>query len=101
MNFRIISSRPWLADEDSGMKLEEMDFNELKLIASFLWTTRLGAGMSPYRDAAFTLMQKIEALLGDDFMEEAATDVDLHICIMDASGYQVDRVPASTVEFDV
>ena len=97
----VLSSRPWLADQDSGFKIEELDVSELKLISAFLWCTRLGQGISPYRDAAFTLMTKIEEVLGDDFIENAAIDVDLQVCVMDYQGNQIDRHSNANIEFEV
>lgn len=97
----VISSRPWLAEQNSGFKIEELDVDELKLISSFLWCCRLGHGISPYRDAAFTLMTKIEEVLGDDFIEEAAADVDLQVCVMDYQGNQIDRHSSANIEFEV
>jgi hypothetical protein len=90
------SSRP---DEVSGLTLASLGTAELELISSFLWSTRLGNGVSPHRDAAYSLMCKIEELMGEDFIEFAASSVCLEIDVMDHSGNLVNTLQQSEVEF--
>jgi hypothetical protein len=73
----------------------------VQLISAFLWATRLGKGVSPYRDAAFSLMTKIEEQYGDQFMEHAAIDVDLVVDIIDSNGNTERSVGQHFVEFVV
>lgn len=94
---KILKSRP----DEEVLALESLSEDELKLISSFLWVTRLGRNVSPYRDAAFSLMTKIEELKGDKFMEHAAIDVDMKVDIIDSNG-NVDRsVGYYFIEIDV
>lgn len=89
-----LTSRP--EEEETGLAIQALDEAELELIAAFVWNTRLGQGISKYRDAAFTLMEKLEAVGGDDFLEEAAKNVDLRIDVMDYNGHLVQSITADT-----
>lgn len=94
---KILKSRP----DAEGITLEALTDHELELIAAILWVTRLGKGVSPHRDAAFSLMTKIEELKGDKFCEDAAIDVDMKIDIIDSNG-NIDRsVGYHFLEIDV
>lgn len=93
---KILSSRP----EEEELTIESLSIEEAQLIAAFLWSTRLGAG-TPYRDAAFSLMTKIEEQYGDQFTEHAAIDVDLVVDIIDSNGNTERSVGHHFVEFDV
>lgn len=84
---KTMSSRP-AAEE--GLAVDGLSIHELELIAAFLWITRLGSGISVHRDAAFSLMTKIEQLMGLNFMQDAAIDVDMKINILDLNG-NIDR----------
>lgn len=94
---KILKSRP----DAEGITLEALTNHELELIASFLWNTRLGSHVSPYRDAAFTLMTKIEELKGDKFTEDAAIDVDMKVHIIDQNGNVERSVGYHFIEIDV
>lgn len=95
----ILSSRP---DEGTGkLDLQTLSREELQLISSFLWITRLGKGVSPYRDAAFTLMDKIEKLMGEDFTEHSAIDVDMKADILDQQGNIERSVGYHWLEIDI
>lgn len=94
---KILKSRP----DEEVLALQRLTNEELQLISSFLWVTRLSRNVSPYRDAAFSLMTKIEELKGDKFMEHAAIDVDMVIDVTDGQG-NVDRsVGYHFIEIDV
>jgi hypothetical protein len=95
---KILSSRP---DPEEGLSVQGLSIEEIQLIGAFLWATRLGSGVSPYRDAAFSLMTKIEEQYGDPFMEHAAIDVDLVVHIIDQNGNVERSVGHHFVEFDV
>lgn len=93
----IMSSRP----DDSGLDVAELTLDELELISAFLYITRLGHNVSPYRDAAASLLEKIAEMLGDDFISDASDNVDLVMHIVDANG-NVDRsVGHAFIEIDV
>jgi hypothetical protein len=95
----ILSSRP---DEGSDeLALVTLSFEELQLVGAFLWVTRLGKSVSPYSDAAFTLMDKIEELMGNDFLEHAGIDVDMKVDILDQQGNIERSVGAHWIEIDV
>ena len=96
---KYMSSRP--DDDDASFSLEELNHDELCLISAFLYQTKLGSGISSYRDAAFSLLDKISDIMGDDFVADAADDVDMQIVIQDSAGNMIDRVAASNVEFEV
>ena len=95
---RILSSRP---GEEEELNIESFSLHELELIAALLWPCRLGQNVSPYRDAAFTLMTKIEDYMGDKFMEDSAIDVDMKIDIMDPNGNVERSVGYAFLEIDV
>lgn len=95
---KILSSRP---DPEEDLSLNKLTVEEVQLISAFLWTTRLGSGVSPHRDAAFSLMTKIEERYGDQFTEHSAIDVDLVVHIMDQNGNTERSVGHHFVEFDV
>jgi len=95
----IISSRP--DSEASGVELNSLSIAELQLIGAYIWVTRLGKGISPYRDAAYTLMTKINNLMGDDFLEHASIDVDMVVHVIDSNGTVTRSVGQHFVEIDV
>ncbi len=96
---KIISSRP--GEESTGLAIDSLSIAELELIGAYLWCTRLGKGISPYRDAAYTLMNKINDLMGDDFLEHAAINVDMVVDIIDSNGTVTRSVGQHFVEIDV
>ncbi len=63
----------------------QVDSAELELISSFVYNTRLGQ-RSQYSAAALTLLRKIAETFGDDFVDNAAQNVDLHVTIEDDQG---------------
>lgn len=95
----IISSRP--EEIDTALSLEKLTEDEIKLISALLYTVRLGHNISPFRDAAFTLITKIDDIYGSDFMEQASEDVDFKICVMDGSGNIEQTVSHTFVEIEV
>lgn len=97
----VLSSRPWQLSDSTGVPITKFDTAELELIGAFLWCTRLGKGISPHRDAAFTLMSKIEEEMGANFLSDAAADVDLHVTVNNNLGQQIGRYHQSDVEFEV
>lgn len=92
-----ITSRPEI-EEEPGVALEWLSHAELELIAAYLWPTRLGTGISQYRDAAFTLMEKIVSAKGNHFLSDAAMNVDLYV--VDKNGHIVQSL-SQAVEFIV
>lgn len=95
----ILSSRP---DANQGeLALATLSTEELELISAFLWVTRLGANVSRHRDAAFTLMSKIEELKGDKFLEHSGIDVDMKVDIIDSNGAVERSVGYHWIEIDV
>lgn len=94
----ILSSRP---EEEFGLSLDDLDFEELQLIAALLWPVKLGSG-SPYNDAAYNLMNKLEAMYGPDFQHDSASDVDMTVDVLDAQTMTAERtVGQYFVEFNV
>jgi len=90
----VFSSRP---DEDDDLEdtfsLEDLVPDELELIAALLYNCTLGSGVSPYRDAAYNLMNKIEAFTNDtDYCVDAAENVDVHIQILDDDANHIEIV---------
>lgn len=94
---KIMKSRP----ESESLVLAALSNEELELISSFLWVTRLDNGISKHRDAALSLIIKIEKLKGDDFAEFAAQAVDFTVDVIDYNGNVVQSVSYSQLEFDV
>jgi hypothetical protein len=94
-----LTSRP--DEEESTFALEALSDDELELIAAFLNCTRLGHHVSPYRDAAFELINKLTDMRGDDFFADAAINVDLHIDVMDSSGHLLDTISHENLEIVV
>jgi hypothetical protein len=79
-----------------------MTFDELELVAALLYNVKLGHGISPYRDAAFNLMQKIDTFAqDDDFGANASANVDMHVNILDDTGYVEASYPSDRVEIEV
>lgn len=95
-----LSSRPEV-EEEPGLAIGWLTNEELELICAFLYPTRLGKGISPYRDAAFTLMEKIEALKGSPFIDTAAANVNLMIDVLDNHGIVIQTLTQDGVEFTV
>jgi hypothetical protein len=96
---KIISSRP--GSEAVDLELNSLSIAEIELISAYLWCTRMGRAVSPYRDAAYTLGLKIEALMGDGFMENSAINVDMVVDIIDSNGSVTRSVGQHFVEIDV
>lgn len=94
---KILKSRP----DEVSLSLEGITEEELELISAFLWITRLGKGVSVHRDAAFSLMTKIEELKGDKFMEHAALDVDMKVDVIDSNGNVERSIGYHFLEIDV
>lgn len=97
---KILKSRPD-PEPAEGVDVNMLSVEEAQLVAAFLYQTKLGMNVSPYRDAAFTLLGKIEDLYGIDFTGQAASDVDMTINLLDYNMNVVQSVPGSQVEFDV
>lgn len=74
--------------------------DELKLVAAFLYNTRLGQG-NTFRDAAFTLMQGIDQGCPPDFMEDAADEVGLYAILEDADGNVGATIDSPYLTFEV
>ena len=76
-----LQSRPEEEPAGTGPYALRMEYEELQYIGALLYITRLGQG--PYKDAAFKLLSTLEEALGDEFIEEAAEQVDLSISVVD------------------
>ena len=98
LNLRL-TSRP--DEEESTIALAALSDAELELMAAFLCCTRLGHNISPYRDAAFELIKKIEELRGDDFLDHASSNVDLTVDVMDQHGSLIETLSQDSLEFVV
>lgn len=94
----LLSSRP---EENLGIVLDELDSDELELIAALLWPVNLGPG-SRYKRAAYNLMNRLETLYGQDFLHDSAVNVDMTVGILDAQTMTTERtVGQYYVEFNV
>jgi hypothetical protein len=93
----IMSSRP----EDVGLPLDGLTIPELQLITAFLYVTRFKSGVSLHQDAAFSLLTKIEELMGDKFVADAAVDVDMKVDILDPHGNIERSIGYNWIEIDV
>lgn len=86
MNKMSIRSRPGTqVSIGTGQTAILMDDDELDLVCTLLRHCRLGTGTA-YSTAAYQLMDKIDAAMGDDFGEDAAERVDLQCTIEDRQG---------------
>jgi hypothetical protein len=92
---KTLSSRP-VINEDP-LVLEDLVPAEVELISALLCTVRLGRG-NPYREAAFSLMQKITKYVGDDdYITDCYAYVAPHVDIMDANS----NVVASFTDYEI
>lgn len=95
----IISSRPDI--EEDTISLHALSDDELELIAAFLYNTRLGINSSRHAAAAFTLLEKISNLRGDDFAGKASDEVDFVVVVTDQHGSEISRHHNERIEFIV
>lgn len=95
---KVISSRP---DELEMGFLDELDEDELRLIAALLYNVRLGPG-SVFREAAFSLMQKLEDYTDDhDFTHDSGQLVNVKINVMDPNGAKLMTLANDCFEIEV
>jgi hypothetical protein len=96
-----IQSRPEEAVAGSGEFTLRMSFEELQLIGTLMYITRLGVG-SVYKQAAAKLLDTITEIFDDDFFDESAMDVDLHISITsDEDDDIIGQYPCANVIIEV
>ena len=80
------SSEPIDYIAGTGQYTVKMDIAELQLIAAVLNITRLGKG-SIYRTATRKLLLTIsDELFDEDFLGQAAKEVNLYVSVVDADG---------------
>lgn len=78
-----ISSRP---GEESVLALDDLVPAELELITALLCNVKLGRGW-PYRDAALSILTKIEKYSADpNFLTNASDAVDVSVNVLDGAG---------------
>ena len=95
-----MSSRPSVPK--ALMELHDLTFVEIELIAALLYNTKLGHGVSPYRDAAYGLITKIDAYMNDDgFGELAAGNVGVQINVLDDNMYVIAALDNQHFEIEV
>jgi hypothetical protein len=95
-----IQSRPETAVAGSGEFTLRMSFEELQLIATLMYVTRLGSG-SVYRVAAAKLLDTISDIFGDDFFEESSNDINLHISITGDDDDIIEQIASSHIIIEV
>lgn len=84
-----------------GILTSVLTVDELDLIAALLWATKLGSGVSPWRDAASALVGKIEQVTDNDFMQVAGEMVDPKFEILDDNGVVTETVSIIHVQICV
>lgn len=93
-----ISSRPLpLGGSSSGIQLQCSD-EELELITALLCLCRLG-GKSVHNNAAYQLLQKVDAIKGYDFSLDVVDNVTIHFTIEDSNGLTL--LDSRIQQFDV
>lgn len=85
-----ITSRPDQEDDQpiiigGSQYVLNLDEAQMELIAALVYQCRLGAS-TIYSQAAFELNDMFEQVMGIDFMDDAATAVDLHVTAEDDTG---------------
>jgi hypothetical protein len=65
-----------------------LSFEEVQLIAAFLYVTRLGEGV--YKPAALSLLNMFEDAFDEDFNMEASEDVGLSVSVVNEHGTIID-----------
>lgn len=78
---------PAVSSGGAGKYTLNTTFEELQYIAALLYVTRLGGGT--YKGAAFDLINTIEGLFDEDFLEQAATDVNFYVSIVGDDGITI------------
>lgn len=90
-----LTSRPNLSLD---LSLASFTKDELELIASLMYQTRLGFG-SKYKQAARDIMDKIDSAMNDDdFCHTASLVVNPHIEVLDNSGWPIMTFPGTHYE---
>jgi hypothetical protein len=92
-----ITSRPKQDDIETigeGTMRVLLTQEQLELIAAFVYNTRLGK-QSDYSQAAFEILELLSNEFGDDFIDDAATLVNLQVVIEDSHGARIVETMAS------
>jgi hypothetical protein len=94
----VFSSKPTELD----FQFLNLNLTEIELIAAMLYNTILGSANSVYQHAALTLMQKIELFaVNPDFLEDAASNVNMCIKILDPQGNGIGILNKNNFEISV
>lgn len=94
-----ITSRPEDMVSGEGPYVIRMTYEQLQYIGALLMITRLGDGL--YKEAAFDLMNTIEEIFDDDFLQIASDNVDLSITIEDDKGNACEAYHSSVICIEV
>lgn len=94
-----IVSRPEDMVVGEGAYTMKLEFEELQFIGALLYMTRLGDTV--YKEAAFNILNNIEELFDEDFIDEAAADVSLAISVLDGGGDIIEQHPYDRVVIEV
>ena len=94
-----IISRPDDQPAGEGAFTIRMDIEELQYIGAMLYNTRLGD--SVYKEAAFKLVNTLDDLFGEDFIQDASTEVNMHVSIEDDRGNVIDVKHNSNICIEV
>ncbi len=87
--------------EDDAISLDAFTIEELELIAAFIFRTKLGANISAHRDAAYTLLAKLEDFFGEDHISDHVDNVNAHVEFFDMNRNLLISANLDDVEFDV
>lgn len=94
-----IISRPDDQPAGEGAFTIRMDIEELQYIGALLYNTRLGD--SVYKEAAYKLVNTLDELFGEDFIQDASNAVDMSITVEDDRGNVIDQHHNSNICIEV
>ena len=94
-----IVSRPEDYVAGAGPYAVRLEYDQVQLIAALLYNMRLGDDR--YKIAAFELLNTIEEIFDEDFVQESSVDVDFEISIEDDCGNILERHNNSNIVIEV
>lgn len=83
------------------LSMDAFSETELELIGLFVVNTNLGRGITPHRDAAFTLLEKLIYFFGEDELDERVGEINMTVQVQDQNTNVIDSISINRVAFDI
>lgn len=90
-----------LPEGQGALSLDAFSETELELIGLFIVNTNLGRGITPHRDAAFTILEKLIYFFGEEELDERIDEINMAVQVQDQNCNVVDSISINSVAFDI